>query len=217
MSHSLHRSGTAESLKNDFCIYARAAKGVNRGEGVGDKLRKILDIYTSENVVNYGSSHAGRSYSNGLQLDEYAKTLDNSYGIIATFDDREAVKGVLRKAKEANTGISLVVSGLIDEVVKIAHEVGLKPHTATLSLGVYGKTERLPESEVLDMVTMCGHSLVAANLIRDVMKKVREGKLSPEDAALIASKPCTCGIFNTKRCAKVFRELFAAQAKGTEK
>ena len=46
MSHSLHRYGPVESLRGDYCIYARAAKGVNRGEGVGDKLRKILEIYT---------------------------------------------------------------------------------------------------------------------------------------------------------------------------
>jgi hypothetical protein len=206
MSHSLHRYGPAESLKNDFCIYARAAKGVNR-DNCGDKLRKILSIFTSEKVVNFGSSHAGKSFSAGLKAEEYAKTLDNSYGIIATFDDREAVKGVLKKAKEAALGISMVVSGLIDEVVKIARECGLKPHTALISLGIYGKTETLPEDDVLEMVTMCGHSLIARNLIKDVVEKVKSGKLSPEDAALIASKPCTCGIFNTSRCAKKFREI----------
>jgi hypothetical protein len=207
----LHRYGPIESLKGDFCIYARAAKGVNRGKGVGDKLRKILEIYRSARVVNFGSSHAGKSFSNGLDPDEYAKTLDDSYGIIATFDDREAVKEVLQKAKDAQTGISMVVSGLIDEVVDIAREVGLKPHTATLSLGIFGKTERLPEDDVLEMDTMCGHSLVAGNLVRDVIEKVRAGKLSPEDAALIASKPCTCGIFNTSRCAKKFREILARE------
>ncbi|MDR1745364.1 MAG: hypothetical protein LBS30_06400, partial [Planctomycetota bacterium] len=114
---------------------------------------------------------------------------------------------------EADTGISFVVSGLISEVVKIARSVGLKPHTATLSLGIHGKTEKLPEQEVLDMVTMCGHSLVASNLVRDVMKKVREGKLSPEDAAIVASRPCTCGIFNTSRCAQAFREMLEKESK----
>ncbi len=212
MSHSLHRFGPVESLKDDFCIYARAAKGVNRGAGVGDKLRKILAIYRSENAVNYGSSHAGRSFSNGLDPEEYAQTLDNSYGIIATFDDRQKVKGVLQKAKAADTGISLVVSGLIDDVVKTAREVGLKPHTATLSLGIYGKTEKLPEDDVLEMTTMCGHSLVAANLVREVMAKVRAGKITPEEAARIAAKPCTCGIFNTSRCAKKFQEMFRKEA-----
>jgi hypothetical protein len=206
MSHSLHRFGNSESLKNDFCIYTRAAKGVNR-DNCGDKLRKTLEIYTSENVVNFGSSHAGKSFAAGLRVEEYAKTLDNSYGIIAAFDDREAVKGVLLKAKEAAIGISVVVSGLIDEVVEIARECGLKPHTASLSLGIYGKTEKLPEDDVLEMTTMCGHSLISKNLIRDVIEKVKSGELSPEDAALIASKPCTCGIFNTSRCAKKLREI----------
>ena len=50
MSHSLHRYGTKEDLKNDFCMYARCARGVNR-DNPGDKLRKILDIYLSENYV----------------------------------------------------------------------------------------------------------------------------------------------------------------------
>lgn len=205
MSHSLHRFGTVENLKNDFCIYTRAAKGVNR-DNCGDKLRKILEIYLSENVVNFGSSHAGKSYLAGLDLGEYAKTLDNSYGVIATFADREAVKGVLQKARDAEIGISMVVSGIIEDVVDIAHECRLKPHTALMSLGIFGKTELLPEDEIMEMTTMCGHSLVAANLVREVAGKVKEGKLSEDEASLILAKPCTCGIFNTKRCLELMKE-----------
>jgi hypothetical protein len=226
MSHSLHRFGSAESLKDDFCIYTRAAKGVNR-DNCGDKLRKILSIYISENPDNFGSSHAGKSFVAGLKPDEYAKTLDNSYGIIANFDSAEKVKGVLKKAKEAELGISMVVSGVIENVVQIAHECGLKPHTALLSLGVFGKTEKLPgkvttpalngegapENEVLEMVTMCGHSLVAANLVKDVIGKVKAGKLSPEDAAAVIAKPCTCGIFNVTRCARRLREILGEDAR----
>jgi hypothetical protein len=230
MSHSLHRFGSAESLENDFCIYTRAAKGVNR-DNCGDKLRKILSIYVSEHPDNFGSSHAGKSFVAGLNPEEYAKTLDNSYGIIANFDDAEKVRGVLTKAKEADLGISMVVSGLIDEVVKIVHDCGLKPHTALLSLGVFGKTEKLPgkvtnpalngegapENEVLEMVTMCGHSLIAANLVKDVIEKVKRGRLSPEDAAIAIAKPCTCGIFNVTRCAKRLKEILARDAQVGEK
>lgn len=204
MSHSLHRFGTLENLKNDFCIYTRAAKGINR-EDCGDKLRKTMEIYLSEDVVNFGSSHAGKSYLNGLDPEEYAKTLDNSYGIIATFADREAVKGVLIKARDAKIGISTVVCGVIEDVVEIAYECGLKPHTALMSLGIFGKTELLPEDEVLEMTTMCGHSLLAANLVRDIAKKVKEGKLTEDEASLILAKPCTCGIFNTKRCIELMK------------
>ncbi|MDR1649385.1 MAG: hypothetical protein LBR71_03915 [Synergistaceae bacterium] len=229
MSHSLHRFGSAQSLKDDFCVYTRAAKGVNRDD-CGDKLRKILSIYVSENPDNFGSSHAGKSFVAGLKPDEYAKTLDNSYGIIANFDDAEKVRGVLTKAKEAELGISMVVSGLIDDVTRIARECGLKPHTALLSLGIFGKTEKLPgqvttpalngegapENEILEMVTMCGHSLIAANLVKDVIEKVKSGKLSPEDAALVIARPCTCGIFNVTRCARRLREMLVRDAQSKE-
>ncbi|MCI8958809.1 MAG: hypothetical protein HFG62_06805 [Lachnospiraceae bacterium] len=200
MSHSLHRYGTVEDLKNDFCMYARCARGVNRDDP-GDKLRKILDIYMSEDYVNFGSSHAGRSKLNGLDPEEYRKTLDHAYGIIISFSERESVKNVLAKLKDADLGISIVVSGLIDEVKGICQEVGLTPHTATLSLGIHGKKELLPDEETLKVITMCGHSLIGAPLVRSVAKKVEEGRLSPSQGAEIIGKPCTCGIFNTRRCA----------------
>jgi hypothetical protein len=221
VSHSLHRYGTAESLERDFCIYSRAARGVNR-DNCGDKLRKILAIYLSEKPVNFGSSHAGRSYLAGLDPEEYAKSLDSSYGVIANFDDREAVKGVLRKEKEAALGISVVVSGLIDEVRRIASEVGLKPHTATLSLGIHGKRSLLPEDEVLEITTMCGHSLVASRLARAVVAKVRSGRLSSHEGALLLARPCPCGIFNTARCAELLerrgaKAAIAGRGKGGER
>ena len=205
MSHSLHRFGTVEDLKNDFCIYARCARGVNR-DHPGEKLRRILDIYLSEDFVNFGSSHAGKSYVNGLDPEDYKETLDNAYGIIISFADRNAVKGVLTKIRDAQLGISIVVSGLIDEVVNIAHECGLKPHTATLSLGIFGKKSLLPKDETLKITTMCGHSLIGTPLVESTCEKVRQAKLTPEKAAEIIAKPCTCGIFNTRRCAELIRK-----------
>jgi hypothetical protein len=181
-------------------MYARCARGVNR-DNPGDKLRKILDIYMSEDYVNFGSSHAGRSLIDGLDPAEYQKTLDHAYGIIISYADREAVKGVLAKLRTADLGISIVVSGLIEEVKKICKEIGLAPHTATLSLGIYGKKELLPKEETLKIITMCGHSLVGAPLAESVAGKVKEGKLSPEEGAKAIGRPCTCGIFNTRRCA----------------
>lgn len=205
MSHSLHRFGTPENLKNDFCIYSRAAKGVNR-DTCGDGLRRTLSIYMANNAVNFGSSHAGRSYLAGLNPEEYAKTLDNSYGVIATFDDRNSVKGVLSQLKEAQLGISVVVSGLIDEVKQVAAEVGLKPHTALLSLGIYGKRALLPEDEVLEITTMCGHSLVSQEKAREVIGRVKRGGLTPEKGALELARACPCGIFNAKRCAQLLEK-----------
>ncbi len=204
MSHSLHRFGTREDLKNDFCIYARCAKGVNR-DHPGDKLRKILSIYQTEDFVNFGSAHAGKCYLDGLDAEQYAKSLDSAYGMIVNFYKKSSVENILCKIRDAQLGISIVVSGLIDEVVDIAHRCGLKPHTATLSLGIYGNTALLPKDETLKITTMCGHSLIGNHLVESVCDRVRLSKLTPEDAALLLAKPCVCGIFNTVRCAELIR------------
>lgn len=216
MSHSLHRYGSVENLKNDFCIYSRAARGINR-ENCGDKLRRILEIYLSSDVVNFGSSHSGKCYLAGLDLEEYAESLSNSYGIIATFADREAVIDVLKKMKKEDLGISVVVSGLINEVKSAAAEVGLQPHTALLSLGTFGKKSLLPEDEVLEIVTMCGHSLVGPKLVRSVLKKVHSEEISAKEGALELTRPCSCGIFNTSRCQDLIEKQRKLKTKSTEK
>ncbi|MEW6333594.1 MAG: hypothetical protein AB1558_04950 [Thermodesulfobacteriota bacterium] len=203
MSHSLHRHGTARQLEKDYTFYARTSRYVNR-EGCGPKLRRILRILLEEErAVNFGSSHAGKSYKAGLNPDDYAATLDKAYGVAACFSDRDAVRSILGKLKEADTGISIVVSGLIDEIVKMAGELDLKPHTAFLSLGVHGKRALLPEDQILQITTMCGHGMVSATLTRTVIDKVKAGKMTPEAGAHLLAQPCPCGIFNTERCSTI--------------
>lgn len=199
MSHALHRHGTVEQLQNDYTFYARTSRYVNR-EGCGPKLRKILSIVLEEkSLVNFGSSHSGKSYEAGLNPEEYATTLDKAYGVAGCFSDKEAVRSILKKLKEADTGISIVISGLIDEVVRIAGDIGLKPHTAFLSLGVHGKRAALPDDRVLEITTMCGHGQVATRLTKAVVERVKAGKMTPEAGSHLLAQPCPCGIFNTRR------------------
>jgi hypothetical protein len=203
MSHALHRYGTKEQLQNDFTFYARASRYVNR-DGCGPKLRKILSILLEEKkLVNYGSSQAGKSAKAGLNPDEYAATLDKAYGVAACFSDKETVRSVLQKLKEANTGISIVISGLIDEIAKIGKDLDIKPHTAFLSLGIHGKKALLPEDDVLQITTMCGHGLVSSLLAKAVMAQVKAGKMTPQAGADFLAQPCPCGIFNTDRCSAI--------------
>jgi len=204
MSHSLHRYGKQEDLHNDYTFYARTSRWVNR-EGAGPKLRKILEIILSEKPVNFGSSHAGKSFKAGLDPDEYAGTLDKAYGVASCFSDRESIKRVLTKLKAADTGISIVTGGLIDEIVEIARQVGLKPHTAFLSLGIHGKRALLPDDQVLEVTTMCGHGMVASNLTEAVVKQIEAGKMTPEEGAHLLAQPCPCGIFNTDRCEEILK------------
>ena len=203
MSHSLHRYGTVEQLQNDYTFYARTSRYVNR-EGCGPKLRAILQILLEDKQVNnFGSSHSGKSYVAGLNPEEYGLTLDKAYGVAACFSDKEAIRPILKKLKEADTGISIVISGLIDEIVKIAKELDLRPHTAFLSLGIHGKKALLPEGRVLEITTMCGHGQVATRLTRAVAERVKAGKMTPEAGAHLLAQPCPCGIFNTTRCTDI--------------
>lgn len=200
MSHSLHRYGTEENLDNDYTFYARASRWVNR-EGCGPKLQEILKIVLSENPVNVGSSRAGKSTKAGLDLDEYAKSLLNdAYGVACCFSNKESIKNILIKLKAADTGISIVTGGLIDEIVAIGQETGITPHTAFLSLGIFGKKALLPTEQVLEITTMCGHGMTSELLTLAVVKKVESGEITPEEGATILAQPCPCGIFNTDRC-----------------
>ena len=217
MSHSAHRCGTIRNLQNDFTMYARTSRYVNR-EGCGPKLRKILEVFLSENPVNFGSSHSKKSFAAGLDPEEYARSLDTAYAVACCFSSASAIRNVLGKLKEADTGISIVVSGLIEEIKKIAGDVGLKPHTVLLSLGVHGRKELLPEESVLEITTMCGHGLVATHLVEEVAEKVKEGKLTPEKGAKLLAQPCPCGIFNLDRCVELLKEqLSEISQEGGEK
>jgi hypothetical protein len=202
MSHSLHREGTVESLKKDFVMYARLSRWVNR-QGGGPKLNRIFDIAFSEKPINFGASVYGKNLFSGLDIAEFKEILNRNVGFICCFSEREAMKRTLKKIKDAEIGVSIVVSGLIDEVFAMAKEIAIKPHTVLLSLGIHGKKELLADEKVREFTTMCGHSLLAAKLTKSVMKKVKEGKISPEEGARLLAKPCPCGIVNTVRCTEL--------------
>ena len=198
MSHSLHRYGHEESLQNDYTFYIRTSRGVNR-EGCGPKLRQAFKIVLSERPTNFGHTRAG-SFASGLGPEEFVKTLDNAVGVQCVFSNKEKIKSVLKKVKEADMGISVIVSGLIDDIVQMAKEVGLKPHTAFLSLGIHGNKSLLAEEKVLEITTMCGHGMVSAKLAKKVIENVKNGKMNIKEGAHLVAKQCLCGIFNTDRC-----------------
>lgn len=203
MTHSLHRYGSVKSLANDFVIYARCARGINM-EGSKDKVKRIVEIAFEEGLINSGSSKARSSVADGRWNKEVAlASQEDTHGFICCFDDREKVKRVLSRLKEEDIGISIVVSGLIYDVQAMAREVGLKPHTINLSLGMRGKKELLPGPEVLEFTTMCGHALVAASLVEKAIAEVKAGTKTPQEAARMVAIPCLCGIVNLTRAAEL--------------
>jgi hypothetical protein len=208
MTHTLHREGSVESLKKDYLMYARCSRGINL-EGAEPKLRRIVEIVFDEGPTASGASEHNVTMVNGRWNRESALAYQKgTHGFHCCFKDREKMKRVLERLKEEDLGISIVVSGLINEVMAMGREVGLRPHTINLSLGVWGKTDLLPDPAVRQLETMCGHSLVASKLIKKAMAEVRAGTKTPEEAARMIALPCKCGIVNTA----LAKELLAQTA-----
>jgi hypothetical protein len=114
----------------------------------------------------------------------------------------------LAENRERGLPISIVLSGLFDDVHECCRRTGSQEHTFLHSLGSFGKVERLPTDEELEIVTMCGHGLVSTNSVRDAVERIEEG-LAPGEAARRLARPCVCGIVNCERAEKVLRALAA--------
>jgi len=213
MTHTLHRQGDEESLKRDYVVLAMAQKGLN-SDGAAEKLRKIADIMHSYKPVNMGimgPTKDGRAACmvRGVSLEEIKEAIHDGSILHGVYTDKEVVKKVLEDIKRENLGISIVVSGLFSEVFSILNDDEPPfPHTINMSLGVHGNAELLPEPEILEISTMCGHGLVSHKLVRDRIQKVSEGKMSSDKAAKDLAAQCVCGIFNPER-AKELIERYA--------
>ncbi|MFQ5997529.1 MAG: hypothetical protein ACE5KP_07915 [Dehalococcoidales bacterium] len=203
MTHTLHRRGTAESLSGDYVILTIQAVGINE-DGAVPKMQEFLRIALRHNPVNIGSVDLGG------RIDKPEEVIANLQKIAhVVFDNKEAVIEFLKELKEADLGMSVVVSGIYENVDQCLEKVGLKHHTANFSLGIWGKTEKLPSDDILEVTTMCGHALISPSLVKAMVAEIKAGTKTPEAAAKVLMPQCACGVFNPARAAK----LMAAMAK----
>jgi len=150
-----------------------------------------------------GQINLGNMYSHTIE-----EVLDAAHGIVhAVFTNPETVSEVLKELKEADLGMSVVVSGIFEKVDECAEKAGLQHHTANFSLGIIGKTEKLPSNDILEVITMCGHAMVSANLVTTMVDEIKAGRKTPEEAAKVLAPQCACGIFNPARAAKLLAAM----------
>ncbi len=204
MTHTLHRSGTVESLKTDYVVFGIPAQKFNN-KGSAPKMRKILEIILNHNPVSFGDMRTGNFFRKGLRK-VLENTQENSicHGVLT---NRKDLEECLAELKEADLGISIVVSGLIDDVYESVKKVGLTPHSMNLSLGVWGKKELLPQQNVLDITTMCGHHCVSPLLVNKLTTDIKKDKISIEEAARTLAKQCVCGVVNPLRTEKILEKM----------
>lgn len=204
MTHSLHRKGETSELHRDFVVLSMAAQGFNNVQSA-DKLREIFKIIVKYGPVNYGEVFSGPIFRSSNE-EMLANMKDNSY-IHFVFDEREKVSGFLRELKEADYAMSVVVTSVVEEVRKACEEAGLKMHTVNFSGGIMGNTSLLPEEPVLEITTMCGHGLISANLVKQMVRDLKKGRGDYREFAIDLAEQCQCGIFNPDRAEKILMRM----------
>jgi hypothetical protein len=218
MTNTLHRYGNAESFADDYVIFAIPCKGKN-DEGAVEKLRVFLSICEKYEPTNLGNSDYG-SYRPSEKLGpsvhwnrdhtpDHEEVIDGVHRLAtaaAVFDSGEKAEACLRELIEADLGLSVNVSASVDGAKELANKCGKGRHSVEYSLGFVDPHDLLPDRRVLELSTMCGHGMVSSNLAKKMLDMVREGRRSPEEAAVTMARFCPCGVYNPTRAKRLLEE-----------
>jgi hypothetical protein len=219
MTNTLHRYGNAESFYDDYIVFASPSKGKN-DEGSIPKLKKFLEMALPLKPVNIGDpAHGGAlrpSRSETVtshwhrdvrpRLRAVIDGIDEPASVAAVFDKLESAEKFLKIVKEADLGLCINISTSIAGAQKCCKFAGIAAHSIGYSLGFEGKTEKLPNTQILALTTMCGHGMISSSLGKKMIDWVKEGRRSPEEAVTYMARFCSCGIFNPSRARRILED-----------
>jgi len=219
MTNTLHRVGDANSFRDDYVVFAIASRGRNDEDSV-PKLKKFLKMAREFHPVNLGDARHGGALRPARSLnplshwkreitpdfDAVIAGLDTTTTAAAVFDNRPAAEDFVKAVKAADLGLSINISTSIDGAEQCCHAADLCRHSVGYSLGFEGKTEHLPNEDVLKLATMCGHGMVSASLAKKMIDWVKEGRRTPEQAVTYLTRFCSCGVFNPTRGKRILEE-----------
>lgn len=205
MTHSLHRKGDTENLCEDYVMLIMAPRDQMKDPEVKSKMRQVWDILSGfeAELTNFGAIRGGGRHKKTME--EFKE--EDKFIVHAVFKEKDALKSCLVKMKEKDLGLSVSVTCLYGEVEEVCSETGLAPHTVQYSLGIMGNRDNLPDGDVLNVTTMCGHAMVSPNLISHLMGKIEKGRMTHGEAAMELSRQCECGIFNPHRAERLLKQI----------
>jgi hypothetical protein len=219
MTNTLHRFGDAESFSDDYIVFAIPSKS-NKDPNALPKLHRFLEIALEYKPVNLGDARHGgalRSSKNLGPLAHWNRDMKPDFQAVikgltvpttcaAVFDNAEAAEQFVKRIKEENLGMSVNVSTSIEGAERCCNYACLDRHSVGYSLGFEGKTEKIPNSQVATLSTMCGHGMISHSLAKKMIDFVKENRRSPEQAATYLSRFCSCGIFNPSRAKRILED-----------
>jgi hypothetical protein len=219
MTNTLHRFGDAASFRDDYVVFAICSRGKN-DKGAVEKLQKFLRMALPFKPVNLGDARHGGALRPCKQMNPTSHWdrdltpdfeaviagLDTPTTAAAVFDDRVNAEEFVKAVKAADLGLSVNISTSIDGAEQCCFAAGIPRHSVGYSLGFEGKTEKLPNTHVLTLATMCGHGMVSASLAKKMIDWVKEGRRTPEQAVTYMARFCSCGVFNPSRARRILED-----------
>ena len=219
MTNTLHRYGSSESLKDDYIVFALAARGINDKDAV-EKERRFLEIARKHHPVNMGDSSRGSIFrpskelnptvhwrrDPALDFDGVVNGVSCVCTVAAVFDEEDNVVAFVRELKQADLGLSINISAALDKARECAKRAGIDRHSVEYSLGFFGQTDRMADRHTLELSTMCGHGMLSFNFVRKLVEWVKQGRRTPVQASATLSRFCSCGVFNPTRACRLFEE-----------
>ena len=219
MTNTLHRFGNAESFYDDYIVFAIPSKS-NKDPNALPKLHRFLEIAMEYKPVNLGETRHGGALRPSKNLGPLAhwkrnmkpdfqavlKGLTVATTCAAVFDNPSAAEQFVKRVKEENFGMSVNISTSIEGAERCCNYACIDRHSIGYSLGFEGKTEKIPNSQVATLSTMCGHGMISHSLAKKMIDFVKENRRSPEQAATYLSRFCSCGIFNPSRAKRILED-----------
>ena len=219
MTNTLHRYGTAESFYDDYVIFAIPSMGKN-DKGSLPKLRQFLEMALPFKPVNLGDAINGgalrprkdmspTSHWNRDMTPDFRGVIDGITApttVAAVFDDRVHAEDFVKVVKAADLGLCINISTSIDGAEQCCHVADQPRHSVGYSLGFEGRTEKLPNTQVLTLSTMCGHGMVSSSLAKKMIDWVKEGRRTPEQAVTYMARFCSCGVYNPARARRIIED-----------
>jgi hypothetical protein len=219
MTNTLHRYGNSESFYDDYLIFATPSSGRNDADSV-PKLKAFLEMALPFKPVNIGDPVHGGALRPSRGLTTAANWsrdmtpnfravidgIDEPASVVAIFDNRESAAQFLKVVVEADLGLSVNISASIEGAEQCCQFAGIPRHSVGYSLGFEGATEKLPNTQLLTLTTMCGHGMISASLAKKMIDWVKEGRRTPDQAVTYMARFCSCGVFNPLRAKRILED-----------
>ena len=197
MTHTTHR---LSSPGRDYIIHLRTLQG-KTDLGSGKAHRLILEKILPLHPVNVGSQTTGDI--NNVSMEQILAGIRDGENFHIVFDDKEPFLAALETLRQLDTGLSVIISAPRQTVQEVRERFHLDMPAVVLDIGILNPPQ-LPTWEQ-KILSQCGHMRLSLPLARQLLADIRNGTLSPDEAAHILGKPCTCGCYNAREVSRIFQ------------